>query len=279
MLDRLANLTGTYPKRVIAVAVILFALAGFFGSGVADRLDPYSADDPDTESVIAQERLEDAGYRETSAVVLIEGVNPESATGAQRVEEVATATADVEGVRDVTGFLDTDDAAFVSRAGDTTYLAVTFEATDDDEVQETGEVLVAALEDTDGVSVGGNAVAQQQVNEKVESDLQRAELLAFPILFVLSLLFFRSLVAAALPLLIGALAIVSTLLLRPWRASSPRSRSSRSTWSRASAWAWRSTTACSSSRATARRSRAPAPASRPCAAPWRRPDALSCSRR
>jgi uncharacterized membrane protein YdfJ with MMPL/SSD domain len=213
MLDRLANLTGTYPKRVIAVAVILFALAGFFGSGVADRLDPYSADDPDTESVIAQERLEDAGYRETSAVVLIEGVNPETATGAERVEEVATATADVEGVRDVTGFLDTDDPAFVSRAGDTTYLAVTFEATDDDEVQETGEVLVAALEDTDGVSVGGNAVAQQQVNEKVESDLQRAELLAFPILFLLSLLFFRSLVAAALPLLIGALAIVSTLLL------------------------------------------------------------------
>ena len=213
MLDRLANLTGTYPKRVIAVAVILFALAGFFGSGVADRLDPYSADDPDTESVIAQERLEDAGYRETSAVVLIEGVNPESATGAQRIEEVATATADVEGVRDVTGFLDTDDPAFVSRAGETTYLAVTFEATDDDEVQETGEVLVAALEDTEGVSVGGNAVAQQQVNEKVESDLQRAELLAFPILFLLSLLFFRSLVAAALPLLIGALAIVSTLLL------------------------------------------------------------------
>jgi RND superfamily putative drug exporter len=213
MLDRLANLTGTYPKRVIAVAVIVFALAGFFGSGVADRLDPYSADDPDTESVIAQERLEDAGYRETSAVVLIEGVNPETATGAQRVEEVATATADVEGVGDVTGFLDTDDPAFVSRAGDTTYLAVTFEATDDDEVQETGEVLVAALEDTDGVSVGGNAVAQQQVNEKVESDLQRAELLAFPILFLLSLLFFRSLVAAALPLLIGALAIVSTLLL------------------------------------------------------------------
>ena len=213
MLDRLANLTGTYPKRVIAVTVILFALAGFFGSGVADRLDPYSADDPDTESVIAQERLEDAGYRETSAVVLIEGVNPESATGARRVEEVATATADVEGVRDVTGFLDTDDPAFVSRAGDTTYLAVTFEATDDDEVQETGEVLSAALEDTDGVSVGGNAVAQQQVNEKVESDLQRAELLAFPILFLLSLLFFRSLVAAALPLLIGALAIVSTLLL------------------------------------------------------------------
>ena len=213
MLDRLANLTGTYPKRVVALAVILFALAGFFGSGVADRLNPYSADDPDTESVIAEERLEEAGYRETSAVVLIEGVDPTSPSGAQRIEDVAETTAGVEGVRDVTGFLETRDEAFVSRAGDATYLAVTFDATADDEVQDTGEALVAALGDAEGVTVGGNAVAQQQVNEKVESDLQRAELLAFPILFLLSLLFFRSLVAAALPLLIGALAIVSTMVL------------------------------------------------------------------
>ena len=125
---------------------------------------------------------------------------------------MAATTAEVEGVGEVTGFLDTEDPAFVSRDGDATYLAVTLEPTDD-EVQEVGEDLVAALEGEEGVRVGGNAVAQQQVNEKVESDLQRAELLAFPILFLLSLLFFRSLVAAALPLLIGALAIVSTFLL------------------------------------------------------------------
>ena len=85
--------------------------------------------------------------------------------------------------------------------------------TEDDALQDTGEALVTELEDEDDVLVGGNAVAQQQINENVESDLQRAELLAFPILFLLSLLFFRSLVAAALPLLIGGLAIVSTFLL------------------------------------------------------------------
>ena len=106
------------------------------------------------------------------------------------------------------GSTTTQDPAFVSRDGDKTYLAVTFEPTANDEVQEVGEDLVAALEGEEGVLVGGNAVAQQQVNERVESDLQRAELIAFPILFLLSLLFFRSLVAAALPLLVGALAIV-----------------------------------------------------------------------
>ena len=54
-------------------------------------------------------------------------------------------------------------------------------------------------------------------------------MLAFPLLFLLSLLFFRSLVAALLPLLIGGLAIVGTFLSCGSRASSARSRSSRST--------------------------------------------------
>jgi uncharacterized membrane protein YdfJ with MMPL/SSD domain len=213
MLDRLANLTGTYPRRVVAIALILFAVGGFFGAGVADRLDPYEADDPDTETVIAEERLEDAGFRETSAVVLIEGVEPTSPAGEARIQEITDLAAEVEGVREVTGVLNTGDTAFVSRDGDATYLAVTFDPTENGDVQDVGEELVAALDGEEGVSVGGNAVAQQQVNEKVESDLQRAELIAFPILFVLSLLFFRSLIAAALPLLIGALAIVSTLVL------------------------------------------------------------------
>lgn len=212
-MERLANLIGSRPKRIVVLAVVLFAVAGALGAGVADRLAPYSADDPGTESVIAEERLEDAGFRQTEAVVLIEGVDPETPAGARRVEAVAAQAAEVDGVRAVSGYLDTKDRAFVSRDGDKTYLAVQFESTNDDEVQDVGEALVAQFEGEDGVGVGGNAVAQQQINEKVESDLQRAELIAFPILFLLSLLFFRSLVAAALPLLIGGLAIVSTMTL------------------------------------------------------------------
>jgi uncharacterized membrane protein YdfJ with MMPL/SSD domain len=61
--------------------------------------------------------------------------------------------------------------------------------------------------------VGGPALAQEQVNKQVEKDLQMAEMLAFPLLFLLSLLFFRSLVASLLPLMIGGLAIVGTFLL------------------------------------------------------------------
>jgi uncharacterized membrane protein YdfJ with MMPL/SSD domain len=51
------------------------------------------------------------------------------------------------------------------------------------------------------------------VNRQVEHDLRTAELYAFPLLLLLSLFFFRSLVAALLPLLVGGLAIVGTLFV------------------------------------------------------------------
>ena len=213
MLNRLANLAGGHPKRVLIFAGVFFLLAGVLGSGVADRLDPYGADDPDKEAIIAKEKLDDAGYRDPQAIVLIEGADPTTPDGAARVSEVTEQVNGIEGVRGASGFLETESAAFVSQDGQSTYLAVQLDATEDDEIQDMGEALVSELEGQDDVLVGGNAVAQRQINENVESDLQRAELFAFPILFGLSLLFFRSLVAAALPLLVGGLAIVSTFLL------------------------------------------------------------------
>ena len=63
------------------------------------------------------------------------------------------------------------------------------------------------------MKLGGAAVAQQQVGDQVQHDLKRAELLAFPLLFLLSLLIFRGLIASLLPVLVGGVAIVSTFLV------------------------------------------------------------------
>ena len=64
-----------------------------------------------------------------------------------------------------------------------------------------------------GTAVGGAAIATVQVNDQVQKDLKRAELIAFPILFLLALVVFRSVVAALLPLVCGGLAILGSLLL------------------------------------------------------------------
>ena len=109
MLDRLANLAGGHPKRVLVASRSSSSLvAGVLGAGVADRLDPYGADDPDTESVHRRGAARGRRLPRPQAIVLIEGVDLNDARAArERVEEVARPVADVDGVRAVTGFLET----------------------------------------------------------------------------------------------------------------------------------------------------------------------------
>jgi uncharacterized membrane protein YdfJ with MMPL/SSD domain len=213
MFDRLARLADRRGKRVIAISIVLFMGAGAFGGGVADKLDPYGADDPATESIQAQKQLKDGGYRHVGAVVLVEDAPVGQPAGKRRALAIEQKLRSHPDVREVTGFLNTGSRDFVSRDGESTYFAVTLKPTGDKGWQEAGERVAEDFGAEPGVKVGGPALANAQVNEQVESDLQRAEMLAFPLLFLLSLLFFRSLVAAALPLLVGALAIVGTFFL------------------------------------------------------------------
>ena len=62
----------------------------------------------------------------------------------------------------------------------------------------------AAFKGSDDVVVGGSAVAGAQIGSTVGKDLGRAELLAFPLLLILSLIFFRG--RATLMPLVAAIA-------------------------------------------------------------------------
>jgi len=72
--------------------------------------------------------------------------------------------------------------------------------------------LTAAFADDPGVRLGGGAIASRQVTEAIQRDLRRAELIAFPLVLLLSFWVFRGLVAAFLPPLVGAGAIALTFL-------------------------------------------------------------------
>jgi uncharacterized membrane protein YdfJ with MMPL/SSD domain len=213
MMERLARLADERAKWVVVLGLVLFGAAGALGAGVAQRLDPFGADDPATESVVADHQLQAAGYREPGVVVLVHGTSPRAPGGRERVAAIARR---LRGDRDVAGvasFLSTGSRDFVSQDGRSTYLAVALGPTSDRARQDAAARIAASFAHTPGVSVGGPALAERQVNEQVEQDLRAAELYAFPLLFALSLLFFRSLVAALLPLLLGGLAIVGTLLV------------------------------------------------------------------
>jgi RND superfamily putative drug exporter len=213
MFDALARLANGHPRRVALIALAFFLIAGALGGGVAERLDPYGADDPETETVEARQQLQDAGLRVPAVIVVVEDAPVgQPATRARLVGLAAEISRDPD-VESVSGFHNTGSRDFVSDDGRSTYLAVALLPTDDKEWQAAGADIAERLEDRPGVVVGGAAVAQEQVNKQVEEDLQRAELLAFPLLFLLSFVFFRSLVASLLPVMVGVLAIVGTFLI------------------------------------------------------------------
>jgi uncharacterized membrane protein YdfJ with MMPL/SSD domain len=207
MTARLARLASNRPRRVLLLAAVFFVVAGALGAGVADRLDPYGAEDPSTESVIADQRLQAAGFRDTGLVVLVRGFDR------QRIERLSKQLERDRDVASVASAVNTRSPDFVSRDGRSTYLAVALKPTDDQALQDSADRIAGELSKQPGVTVGGPAMALKQVNTQVEQDLRTAELYAFPLLFLLSLLFFRSLVAALLPLLVGGLAIVGTFLM------------------------------------------------------------------
>jgi RND superfamily putative drug exporter len=210
MFNALARLAQRHGRFIVIGGFIAAIAAGAIGGGVAKQLDPYGADDKNTESVQANDALQAAGYRETALVVLLQHANVGQASTRARVDALSKKISSDGDVAKVTGFYDTGSRAFVSRNGDATYLAVALKPTGDKAGQDAAKRVAASLDGEPNVTVGGLQMAQEQVNKQVEHDLRMAELLAFPLLFLLSLVFFRSLVASGLPLLVGGLAIVGT---------------------------------------------------------------------
>ena len=225
MLRALADLASRRTRAVLGLTGLLFLIAVGLGGPVAGLLDtggnPFT--DPTSATERVRERLVGAAGEQVGVglVALVNAGTPiAGSAGRERVESVAaTLGGDPAVARVLSGGRDQ-----VSRDGKSAYVAAIFRDVDDDEIDTAVERLEAALEDRPGVKLGGGALAGPAVGEQVGMDIGRAELLAFPIIFLLSLLFFRGLVAALLPLFVGVLTIFGTfLVLRAINAALPLS--------------------------------------------------------
>ena len=189
----------------LVLAGILFGIPGL-GS-----LSGTGFDVPGSDSVEASRQIERAaGTQATPAIIaLVRPTEPlgSPAADAQFVKiRRVIAAAGGDGVTSVFGPSGRLGDPFVSTDATRGYLAITVR---NDDVA--GRV-ADSLKNLPGLTLGGRWVANDQVNAAIRNDLTRAELIAFPILFLLSLLVFRGLVAALLPPLVGAVVILSAFL-------------------------------------------------------------------
>ncbi|MEG9227402.1 MMPL family transporter [Aeromicrobium sp. Sec7.5] len=208
MIDALSRLTTSRPWRVLAVTGVFVAVAVVLGGPVTGLLnaDTDSFSDTSSDSSLALDRVAEASGLDASpsVVALVDTGDTEAQEALLEILDRDDAVGQVAGGPDA-------GPPFVSDDGERTFYAVTYAAEADSDLAT--EHLRDELARIDGVLVGGSAVAFQQVNDQVENDLVRAELIAFPLLFVAALLVFRSAVAALLPLLVGGLTIISSMLV------------------------------------------------------------------
>jgi len=215
MFKLLARLLDRGAWIVVVLAFVLAGFAGYYGGPVAGLLtdDDSNFQDPASESVAAEERLAEAADANPGAdiVALVEaGEIIESPAGEEKVRNVAGAITDDEAVAQAVTYFQTKDEAWISNDGNATYVVASFDPDADGDAA--AQRLQKEFAGDEKVTLGGGAVVGPQVGEIVGEDLARAEMLAFPILFVLLLWIFRGLVAAVLPLLVGGLAVVGTFV-------------------------------------------------------------------
>ncbi len=210
MFTRIAGAAVHHPRRMVAAVLVAAVIGVVLSAGLTDRLSTRGFQNYSAESAIATERIQAATGADPdgSVVALVTpGGKVDTKAGRKRVAAVAKLMAADPAMGVVlTPFSGPrTNVTLISKDGRSAFVAGELkpgrtEGAADDR-------LPMAFAGQRDVQLGGALIASHSVSKTVESDLRRAEMIAFPLLFLLSLFVFRGLIAASLPLLVGGLTI------------------------------------------------------------------------
>lgn len=214
-MSRVASLVSRRPWRVIAIAAAFLVVAVLVGGPLTGKLSSAGFEDPSAEFVAARDTLEAAaGTNPNPGIVALVSPGTDVRTGAGRAEvqrAAATIAADPDVAGVVTPF-NGGGSALVSEDGTKAYVAAFLTPISDDAAEDVAVRLRDELADQPAVTLGGAVTVGEEVGQIIGEDLARAEMLAFPLIFLLSLWVFRGVVAALLPSVIGGVVIFGSFL-------------------------------------------------------------------
>ncbi|MFL5906285.1 MAG: MMPL family transporter [Solirubrobacterales bacterium] len=200
-------------RRALALVGLLLAVGSALGgASVFDNVKPFGFQDPGSQSSRAYDALENSsGEQAIPAVELV------CRGGKQGVESIVAAAvtrlSTVDGITRVLSPFSPRSQPELLSDDRQRALVVGFVSADVSDTSEVGASVRRAFAGFHHVTVGGTAVTVDELTKTTQDDLRRIELYALPILLLLSLLVFRGLVAAVLPIVVGALSILTSLLL------------------------------------------------------------------
>ncbi|MDY6997392.1 MAG: MMPL family transporter [Actinomycetota bacterium] len=218
MLQRVARMSIAAPRRIIGTALLVMVACAIFGVPVADKLSAGGFQDPTSESAKATELLvEQFGQGDMELIISVTADEGVQAPTARAVgTEIAGRLAESPHVGQVTSAWTAPDAAtpaLISQDGRTGLIVAGITGGESGAQKHAERLTDELVYDRDGVTVqaGGVAMTYVQINAQTEKDLLRMEAIAIPLSFVVLVWVFGGLLAAALPLAVGAFAILGSM--------------------------------------------------------------------
>ena len=217
MLQAIARLALTAPRRIIAVTLLIMVGAAIFGIPIAKDLPPGGFGDPTSESSRASrllsEKFGQGDMRMIIAVTSDAGVHSPAARAAG-TELVARLTR-LPFVAEVTSAWTAPaqaEPALISKDGKTGLIVAGITGGESG-AQMHAKTLTEGLHDVDGVTVkaGGEVMGSVQLIDQTKKDLLVMEAISLPLSFVVLTWVFGGLLAAALPLAVGVFAILGSM--------------------------------------------------------------------
>ena len=210
MFERLGRIMYRRRRRVVAVALVLVALAGLWGTGVFGKLVGGGFDDPASASYRATQVANQNLGRDDADVIVLYRSSDRTVDDASYREAVTATLAALP--RDVvartTTYWSSGAAQLVSRDRHATYAVLQLLGDDQKRVDEVGRITDRLAAPGLRTQVGGLDVVNRDISNRISSDIGRAEGMSMPVLLVLLVLIFGSLAAASLPLAMGGVAIL-----------------------------------------------------------------------
>ncbi len=215
MFDRWGRWVHRRRRWVLAAAGALLVFAGVWGTGVFGALSTSGGfETPGSESAEAARIAEQALGRDAADVVILyqggTGVDDPSYRASVERSLAALPPGKVAGAAT---YWTTGAPQFVSEDRTSTYAVLELAGADEAARDASYQAVKDELDDVGGgltAKVGGPVATAAAINDRVASDIPRAEAIAMPVLLVLLVLIFGGLVAASLPLLVGGIAILGS---------------------------------------------------------------------
>ena len=205
MFNRLASLAAAAPRRLAGLGLLALIVLAVFGAPALGKL--YAQDsfnDPGSQSSWAQTQIQNATGHDAYPKVLALVKAPPGSAAVAHAAAVLRADPAVAGVTvppPGTG------SPLVSRDGSQTLIPAVLRAGINQKT--VVDRLTGDFRTDPQVALGGDAVTNRQTGQQAVKDLALAELIALPLLALLSVLIFRG-IGAVLPLAVGAGAVLGT---------------------------------------------------------------------